>query len=321
MSTHYILGERISRYWIILVILSISVPLTINITENIQNICIIRLIYKPQEIVQLTSINRCESHQFNGRLIDSSIYYPIEHYFLNQGEIEIAKELEGKINQSVIGNDLRNYDHGLILYEQGLKDLALQTWRSSPIYKTYFRILGDNYLAKNENSLAIKSYNLSLEIDPSQWDIYIAIGRINERNGNYDEAISWCAKALTYASSWTSYLCLGENYYYLGNYGIALEQFQKAVSLDENNTTLYWLGRTQIKVGNIVKAISSLQKAISLGSGSILGWYYYDLAQAFELNNDLDNAEKTYELFLRIAPKNPYSDNAKKELERINAIK
>ncbi len=141
--------------------------------------------------------------------------------------------------------------------------------------------VGGIYLSQGESSLASKSFQQSLALDPAGKNFF-EVASTFYFQGNFDQAIVYYQKALAYFEQKGNQLgigdalaSLGNASYNQGNYDLALEYYQKLLVIQEKlgqgsevSTTLLTIGEINFSRGNLSLALANYQRSLELAEQS-----------------------------------------------------
>ena len=103
--------------------------------------------------------------------------------------------------------------------------------KTSAQYYNYGWSLAD----KSEYEQAIRSLDIAIQYDSTNFKAYLERAYISRRTGNFVAALKDCNMAIDMTpNSAHAYVCRGNTYYYLGDYKNALVDWNKAISLEPN---------------------------------------------------------------------------------------
>ena len=162
-------------------------------------------------------------------------------------------------------------------------------------------LLATVYLQADKPDEAMKAYQSSIAIDPSNDATHLKLGNIYFSNGSYSEAEKEYKTAVTISpSSSADILSLGQAYLSEGRYQDAEASFQKVTSLDPGHYAGYYaFGQTYYKEGKLDDAVKQFEKVAELKPDFYdvavdLGSAYADLKMTDQAQEQLDtlNANK-----------------------------
>lgn len=232
-------------------------------------------------------------NQEGGRLMDAL-------YFLGQVYQEVSREEEGI-------------------------ELIKKSLTMAEVENNYFRMagcfneIGNYYFNKlKDYNIALENYLLAKEIAEREGikhyikistgnigSVYWAVANDYYDEDNYEEAIKYYSKALSFVSEkvYSSQLHygMGLSYYYLGQYNIALEKFNDAIRLNpEYGEAFFKLGSSYRELKKNDEAVEAFKKAILLKADDER--YYTVLGSVYCGKKMYAEAIRVYEKALEINP-------------------
>jgi FkbM family methyltransferase len=165
-----------------------------------------------------------------------------------------------------------------------------------------------NYLLKKYDS-AIKYFQESLSLNPSDAEAYYNCGNAFKDKEQFDEAVTWYKKALQFDSRNPSiYLNLG---YVLGKKGEldeAVQCYREALRLEPDNAMAHFnLGNALFDKGLFDEAMEQYQKTIAIDPENAEAYHY--LGGIFHDKGLFDEAIEYYQIALAIDPDNADASN------------
>jgi tetratricopeptide (TPR) repeat protein len=128
-----------------------------------------------------------------------------------------------------------------------------------------YQFMAQAYSNLNDSQGTIKSYQQALKIDPTNSDVYGALGNVYYFNQNYTDALKQYQAAVQYNPNAANRYSLGQGYLATGDYNKAQEQFNLVDQLSPGKPQgQYGLGLTYEKQGDYRSAINAFQNAIAL---------------------------------------------------------
>jgi len=212
---------------------------------------------------------------------------------------------------------------GEVHYQQGNYTKALKHFleaeKLNPDDPELQNDLGLAYMSKGRIDLAIIHFKKALQINPAFSKVKNNLGVAYLRQKNWDAAIVYfkeLSEDLLYERPYYPLFNLGQAYYYKREFEKA--EYYFLASLKHNNMfidALQGLGRTYMALGNGNDAVASLEKAVKLSPTAQL--LYFDLARAFLLQSQKENAIKAFEKVVDINPDNQLAAEAKSSIDRM----
>lgn len=165
---------------------------------------------------------------------------------------------------------------------------------------------------------AIRKYQREIQLRPTDYQLYLDLGKIYSRINRSDWAIREYQLALRHQpESADVYSSIGLAYYDLGRFELAIKSYQESLRrAPEDPSTYNNLGNAYKKAGDISRAFESYNVALQLNPGYALT--YYNLASLQEGLGDYRLARTHYSVFLESAMNNkkyePFIQNARERL-------
>ncbi len=155
------------------------------------------------------------------------------------------------------------------------------------------------YQYKGDSIDAIKNYekNLLFHKKPAK-DIYRNLGRLYQKTGQYDKALSLADTALKYIPDSNVYNNKGAALVALGRYEEAIQMFQKAIDISDKDTAVYQnMGSAYGNLKNFPKAVECFLKAYNLDSTDadnayFIGVTYNNMGDQIKAKYYLEKANK-----------------------------
>ena len=155
-------------------------------------------------------------------------------------------------------------------HSRGELDLAIKDYDMAielePDYHKAYNNRGNAYAEQQKFDRAINEYNIAIELDPEHSHPYNGRGNAYREKGDIDQAIKDYTKAIKLKPDYhTPYNGLGEAYRERGEFDKAIENYTKAIELKPDFGPPYTnLGIIHRKRGEFDKAIENYAKAIEL---------------------------------------------------------
>jgi tetratricopeptide (TPR) repeat protein len=185
----------------------------------------------------------------------------------------LAEDVLRKSNQLKKGQHLTNYELGLALAHLNKIDEALgfynQALQINPSFAQAYIAKGDLYKDYKENTKeALVNYVQAVKLDTSYKKVYYWIGWCYNDLEQYQSAIPYLQKAITFETqNYLSYTELGFSYYSMQQYSNAVDILIKSDALKPKfDVTLYYLGLSYIKMQRKADAVKRYNDLILMGS-------------------------------------------------------
>jgi tetratricopeptide (TPR) repeat protein len=160
---------------------------------------------------------------------------------------------------------LRRLIRGLVFQGEDEEALQLaQNWVAKhPNDASAHSSLGDVYLSRGQNALAVEQFQKSVQLNPLQSENYLKLCEIKMQSNEWAEAISLLERANTMAPyDPLAHAYLGEAYAHQGKVARALSELRLAESYDEGGEPV-----VQQKIGHAYQLLNEPVKAIAFYEG------------------------------------------------------
>lgn len=171
-----------------------------------------------------------------------------------------------------------------------------------------------DYRNKQENlaDIAVREFRYAIQLNPNNYKAYNALGVMELRSGNVDEAQRNIEKALQLRPNYAVAIDnLGSVYLAKGDVSAAEHYFKKAVSINQNSSTAYYhLAQLEYEKGNYSKCLTYINKCLAWKGYSS---YAYNLrGDALRKQGNEAAAIGAYKKAIEITPENlaPYANLA-----------
>jgi tetratricopeptide (TPR) repeat protein len=146
--------------------------------------------------------------------------------------LELSKSKDGRVLSSIadyyINSKNKDITQAITLLEKAIKGES-----KNP---SYYLLLGDAYLEKNDGSKAMANYNLGFELNKNSPYPYLKIGKLYSRARNYNVAVENYNKGLAIDPSYGPlHREIGEVYFKAKQYNKAIASYKKYVDLSDKN--------------------------------------------------------------------------------------
>ncbi|HUJ19135.1 MAG TPA: tetratricopeptide repeat protein [Nitrospirota bacterium] len=159
---------------------------------------------------------------------------------------------------------------------------------------TAYHLLATSYIQMGRTEDAIKAYQSSIRMAPTDDTAHLNLGNIYFSQGRYNEAEAEYRSAVrNNPTSSTNLFSLGQVYLATDRNQLAETTFKRVIQMDGSQYGGYYaLGQTYAKAGRQEDAISEFQKVISLKKDFYqvhvdLGYAYADLGQTSKAKDEL----------------------------------
>jgi tetratricopeptide (TPR) repeat protein len=146
--------------------------------------------------------------------------------------LELSRSKDGRVLSSIADYYINSKNKD-IPQAIGLLEKAIKSDSKNP---SYYILLGDAYLEKNDGSKAILNYNLGFDLNKNWPYPYLKIGKLYTRARNYNVAVENYNKGLEIDPLYGPlYRETGEVYFKAKQYGKAIASYKKYVELSDKN--------------------------------------------------------------------------------------
>jgi tetratricopeptide (TPR) repeat protein len=183
--------------------------------------------------------------------------------------------------------------------------------------------LGLTYMAMEKMDLAVKHFKKAIEIKSDYAPAINNLGIAYLNKNEWDTAIRYfkeVSENLLYATPHFAFSNLGWAYFNKKEYDLAEKFYLKALEIKpEFITARVGLGKTYIAMGRSSEAVITLEKAVQ--DYPRWGQLYLDLAQAYALSGEYEQALEAYEKVAEYSPDSALSRKAEKEARKIKQFR
>jgi serine/threonine-protein kinase len=216
--------------------------------------------------------------------------------YLETKDIEYVKMSESLYEKILLEspNDINSYlSLGKLHTNQGRFGTALASFQLALQYNPdnaeIFEGMANIYEQTGEIKLAEEYFSKALVVNPEYWDGYNDMGAFYLRQGRYSDAVDQfkVVTKLVPDNAW-GYSNLGSAFWYLGNIDKTIDNFQKSLNLREDFSILKNLATLYFYEENYIKAAEIYRRATFLSNNdhslwSNLGGAYHHSGQEPEL--------------------------------------
>jgi len=215
---------------------------------------------------------------------------------------------------------------GAALLESGrylgaLKEL-LEADKTTPNDPEINYYLGIAYQGRGLRDMAMERFQNAVSLKQDYSEAHNYIGVIYMDMGQWQKAVESFDKALAnylYATPALALYNSGWAYYNLQNYNMAMSRYQQALRQDpipslqphiEKN-----MGLVCIKQSNLLRAKEHFEKSVKLNP-SLYDAHFF-LAETYLKINDNENARKSFQRVIDLAPQSPFGQKAQEYLRSL----
>lgn len=204
------------------------------------------------------------------------------------GKVVSAAELQ----QTVPSAAKKQYELGLKFVSKGdFQKAASHFQEALTLYPEYIAArndLGAQFLKLRQIDEAEKNFQIVLAKDPKNFNAKFNMGLVEVERHNYDEAIATLHQA------------------------VAIDSTRPVARL--------WIGIAKLELGDLQTAESELTRALITGGEDCVAAHYH-LARIFLNRGDLNEAARSVQSYIQLAPRGEFIDDAKALAARIASKK
>ena len=174
--------------------------------------------------------------------------------------------------------------------------------------------MGQMHESHGHPNEALVAYREAILLDPGRGDAYMRMAMLEEQQGDFGEAIQMYQKAVQVDPKNPNVFCnQGYSYYLQENWPEAEEQYRRALKLDPNHLRTHNnLGMLLARTERQKDAFAEFKKA-----GCTEDQAFCNLAFAETMQEDLDEAQRFYQLAQKA---NPSSLDIESRLHELNLV-
>ena len=195
---------------------------------------------------------------------------------------------DAELRQSIPSAAKKQYELGLKAVSKGkFQEAATHFQEALSIYPEYLAArndLGAQYLKLKQLDEAQKNFEMVLANDPKNFNAKFNMGLVKVERKNYTEAID------------------------LLNQAIAIDSTRPVARL--------WIGIAKLELGDLQVAEGELTKALIMGGDECVAAHYH-LARIYFNRGDLNEAARSVQLYIQLAPRGEFIAEAKALAQRI----
>lgn len=280
--------------------------------------------YSEEELELVNAIERCKGliikldSEDNDIESPDSVYYEMIYLHKELKQYGKALDLINEIISETINKEAEVYDHmlekGEILRKLERYSNAVNIYKAliekNPEDSRAYYEIASSYYKLNDLDKALENFLKTRELDPEHYNVNDNIVDIYRDKLNELEDIDYYKKALPYADK---QLELYEHDYYYNSRGLlhsdayefekALSDYYKALELNDNNmAALNNAGHANLLMKDMDKAIKDLEKATSKVSIEKFRLPYANLAKAYHIVKNYEEAIKYYKMLNKHYP-------------------
>lgn len=243
-----------------------------------------------------------------------SVYYEMIYLYKRLEQYDAALKLINKIIDEQPEVDAHMFEKGEILNRLERYTNAVDIYKAliekNPNNSQAYFELGRSYYRMNDFEKSLEVFLKLRELNPEHYDVNERIADLYRNKLNKLEDLDYYRKALPYADK---QLEVYEHDYYYNSRGLlhtdgyefekALSDYNKALELNENNVyALNNVGYTNILMKDMDKAIEALEKVTSKVSMEEFRLPYVNLAKAYHIIKNYEEAIKSYKVLNKHYP-------------------
>jgi len=176
--------------------------------------------------------------------------------------------------------------------------------------------LGDAYVMNNDFINADKVYRAILEKDSEYKPVYVKLGRLAMRKGDWRQAVHYFNEDLNRPGTpmpHQIYNYLALSYYNLGMYKEAEQEWLKALEIREHPAIRLNLALAYRDQERFKEAQASLEKALAVNPK--FAQAHFEIAVLYLKESANEKAEKHFNEVLRLAPQSPWAQSSREYLK------
>lgn len=207
-------------------------------------------------------------------------------------------------------------------YLGALKDL-LEAEKFAPNDAEIQYHLGIAYLGRGLRDVAMEKFQKAVSLKADYSEAHNYIGTLYMDMGQYEKAIQSYDKALAnplYATPEMALFNSGLAYDKMQNYQMALTKYREAMLQDRASNLKpqieKHIGLVYIEQNNLLAAIEHIKTAVEL-EPSLYDAHFF-LAESYLKIRDTQNAKKSFQQVIRLAPQSPFGIKSREYLQSIN---
>lgn len=183
--------------------------------------------------------------------------------------------------------------------------LYLSAINKNGMYVSAYNGLGFCYQILGMLNAAIVEYDKAIQIDPTNYGLYIARAGIEANNGSTGAAAADDAIAMRLAPAQAlSYVAIANSFASYADFADAVKAFDAAIALIPNNPSLYEQRATiYLQMQDTTRAYADYQHAISVSPTKVVrATVYSDLAGVYSGQGDSDSALRAISTAIQLLP-------------------
>jgi len=189
-------------------------------------------------------------------------------------------------------------------------ELAQQVLKDFPDSNGSYMLIGDLYARHGDSAEAVKFWEKSIELDPTQFDVWRNMGRIALEKGQYDQAVKFLRKALEIRPDTSDLRSdIAKALMDSGKYTEAITELQDEIKIFPSSfTTCFQLAEAYRRQKEYDKAIEYYEQTIRLEPEH--SHTHYGLAMVYTRMGQRDKAREHLAVFRKLRDKTDsmYSD-------------
>ncbi len=126
-------------------------------------------------------------------------------------------------------------DHGDLRQAVEEYETTIRETSDPALLASTYANLGGAYRDLGDDAKALDSYNHALQLNPNQFNAYLGMGRLLEKEGKLDDAIANYSRSVAITPSESGYLRLGHALEQAGRRSEALAAYQEAMKIDPDS--------------------------------------------------------------------------------------
>lgn len=238
------------------------------------------------------------------------------------GHLSSSTTLLSQLYEKNTRDELLIFYLGASQWASGDKNTALEAWRKTQGIDNYFAIKGDILFKLNMPQEAFVAWEISDKIDDTlsiqKTNMYVALCEMWRDQGDVQDSLKWCEKAVTVNSSWPVHFAVVQSLLDMGQLDRSL---QIAQSLIQRESDLTFSGRNQAHrlLGQVYVANDDYLLAIEQYNLIVQPDQFtlFELSQVYLEANLMNEAVSILQEIVRIDPTTNVAKQAQNQLDNL----
>jgi tetratricopeptide (TPR) repeat protein len=183
-------------------------------------------LYLWSHTLAITQNNFIAENNMGGALLLAGHAYEAHEHFLRASQINPHDPM----SRSNLGAYAQ--EHGDLRQAVDEYETTIHETSDPALLASTYANLGGAYRDLGDDAKALDSYNHALQLNPNQFNAYLGLGRLLEKEGKLDDAIANYSRSLAITPSESGYLRLGHALEQAGRRSEALAAYQETMKID-----------------------------------------------------------------------------------------